>query len=92
MVQLIISHSNKCFYDTNFIRIDRNLMHVHCAPLPFWHGNNMYLYMYSDCRWTCLLSNRDKMRGLKCEKITDKTMDGGRQVIAKAHIAFGKVS
>ena len=28
-------------------------------------------------------------RRLKCEKLTD---DAGRQVMAKAHIAFGKVS
>jgi hypothetical protein len=27
-------------------------------------------------------------RGLKCEKLTDD----GRQVMAKAHVAFGKVS
>jgi predicted aminopeptidase len=34
-------------------------------------------------------------RRLKCEKLTDnrwQTMDDGRQVMAKAHIAFGKVS
>ena len=29
-----------------------------------------------------------QMRRLKCEKL----MDDGRQVMAKAHIAFGKVS
>ena len=34
-------------------------------------------------------------RRLKCEKLTDnrrQTTDNGRQVMAKAHIAFGKVS
>ena len=34
-------------------------------------------------------------RRLKCEKLTDdrrRTTDDGRQVMAKAHIAFGKVS
>jgi hypothetical protein len=32
-------------------------------------------------------------RRLKCEKLMDdKTTDDGRQVMAKAHIAFGKVS
>ena len=34
-------------------------------------------------------------RRLKCEMLTDngrQTMDDGRQVMAKAHIAFGKVS
>ena len=34
-------------------------------------------------------------RRLKCEKITDngrQTTDDGRQVMAKAHIAFAKVS
>ena len=34
-------------------------------------------------------------RRLKCEKLTDDgrwTTDDGRQVMAKAHIAFGKVS
>jgi hypothetical protein len=34
-------------------------------------------------------------RRLKCEKLTDDercTMDDGRQVMAKPHIAFGKVS
>ena len=31
-------------------------------------------------------------RRLKCEKLTDETTDDGRQVMAKAHIAFGKVS
>jgi hypothetical protein len=32
-------------------------------------------------------------RRLKCEKLTDdKTTDDGCQVMAKAHIAFGKVS
>jgi hypothetical protein len=34
-------------------------------------------------------------RRLKCEKLTDdrqRTTDDGRQVMAKAHIPFGKVS
>ena len=34
-------------------------------------------------------------RRLKCEKLTDdrrQTTDDGRQVMAKSHIAFGKVS
>jgi hypothetical protein len=34
-------------------------------------------------------------RRLKCEKLTDngqRTTDDGRQVMAKVHIAFGKVS
>jgi hypothetical protein len=32
-------------------------------------------------------------RRLKCEKLTDdRRRDEGRQVMAKAHIAFGKVS
>jgi hypothetical protein len=34
-------------------------------------------------------------RRLKCEKLTDdgqQTTDDGRQVMAKAHVAFGKVS
>jgi hypothetical protein len=34
-------------------------------------------------------------RRLKCKKLTDnrrRTTDDGRQVMAKAHIAFGKVS
>ena len=34
-------------------------------------------------------------RRLKCEKLADdirRTIDDGRQVMAKAHIAFGKVS
>ena len=34
-------------------------------------------------------------RRLKCEKLTNggrQTTDDGRQVMAKAHIAFGKVS
>jgi hypothetical protein len=34
-------------------------------------------------------------RRLKCEKLTDdrrRTTDDGRQVMAKTHIAFGKVS
>jgi hypothetical protein len=31
-------------------------------------------------------------RRLKCEKLPDETSDDGRQVVAKAHIAFGKVS
>ena len=34
-------------------------------------------------------------RRLKCEKLTDdrrRTTDDGHQVMAKAHIAFGKVS
>jgi hypothetical protein len=34
------------------------------------------------------LADGFKMRRLKCEKLTDD----GRQVMAKAHIAFGKVS
>jgi hypothetical protein len=31
-------------------------------------------------------------RKLKCEKLTDDRRVDGRQVMAKAHIAFGKVS
>ena len=32
-------------------------------------------------------------RRLKCEKLTDdRRLDDGRQVMAKAHIAFGKLS
>jgi hypothetical protein len=31
-------------------------------------------------------------RRLKCEKLTDDRQDDGRQVMAKADIAFGKVS
>jgi uncharacterized LabA/DUF88 family protein len=34
------------------------------------------------------LAERSQRRRLKCEKLTDD----GRQVMAKAHIAFGKVS
>ena len=34
------------------------------------------------------LAKRFQRRRLKCEKLTDH----GRQVMAKAHIAFGKVS
>ena len=34
------------------------------------------------------LAERFQRRRLKCEKLTDD----GRQVMAKAHIAFGKVS
>ena len=34
------------------------------------------------------LTKRFQRRRLKCEKLTDD----GRQVMAKAHIAFGKVS
>ena len=34
------------------------------------------------------LAKRFQRRRLKCEKLTDD----GRQVMAKAHIAFGKVS
>jgi hypothetical protein len=35
------------------------------------------------------LAERFQRRRLKCEKLTD---DAGCQVMAKAHIAFGKVS
>ena len=41
------------------------------------------------------LAERFQRRILKCEKLTDdgqQTTDDGRQVMAKAHIAFGKVS
>ena len=31
-------------------------------------------------------------RKLKCEKLTDDGRHDGRQVMAKSHIAFGKVS
>ena len=34
------------------------------------------------------LAERFQRRRLKCEKLTDD----GRQVMAKAHVAFGKVS
>jgi hypothetical protein len=34
------------------------------------------------------LAERFQRRRLKCEKLTDN----GRQVMAKAHVAFGKVS
>jgi hypothetical protein len=35
------------------------------------------------------LARRFKKKRLKCEKLTD---DGRMQIMAKAHIAFGKVS
>ena len=41
------------------------------------------------------LALRFQRRRLKCEKFTDdrqQTTDDGRQVMAKAHITFGKVS
>jgi hypothetical protein len=41
------------------------------------------------------LAEQFQRRRLKCEKLTDdrrRTPDAGRQVMAKAHIAFGKVS
>jgi hypothetical protein len=41
------------------------------------------------------LALRFERRRLKCEKLPDdgrQTMDDGPQVMAKAHIAFGKVS
>ena len=41
------------------------------------------------------LAERFQRRRLKCEKLKDdrrQTTDDGRQVMAKAHIAFGKVS
>jgi hypothetical protein len=41
------------------------------------------------------LAEEFQRRRLKCEKLTDDrrhTIDDGRKVMAKAHIAFGKVS
>jgi hypothetical protein len=38
------------------------------------------------------LAEEFQRRRLKCEKLTDEMMDAGCQVMAKAHIALGKVS
>jgi hypothetical protein len=54
--------------------------------------NHTKLYLYFIVSFTTTISfhlaKRFQRRILKCEKLTDD----GRQVMAKAHIAFGKVS
>ena len=50
---------------------------------------------YTSYQVSVHLAEGFQRRRLKCEKLTDdgrRTTDDGRQVIAKAHIAFGKVS
>ena len=52
--------------------------------------SNLYKGPYIDasCQVSVHLVEGFQRRRLKCEKLTDD----GRQVMAKAHIAFGKVS
>jgi hypothetical protein len=52
--------------------------------------NNLYRGPSIDASYqiSVHLVERFQRRRLKCEKLTDD----GRQVIAKAHVAFGKVS
>ena len=52
--------------------------------------SNLYRGQLIDNTYQVLvnLAKRFQRRRLKCEKLTDN----GRQVMAKAHIAFGKVS
>ena len=52
--------------------------------------SNLYRGHAIDASYQVLLhlAKRFQRRRLKCEKLTDD----GRQVMAKAHIAFGKVS
>jgi hypothetical protein len=52
--------------------------------------NNVYIGLSIDASYQISdqLALRFQRRRLKCEKLTDD----GRQVMAKAHVAFGKVS
>jgi hypothetical protein len=52
--------------------------------------NNLYIGLSIDASYQISdqLALRFQRRRLKCEKL----MDDGRQVMAKAHVAFGKVS
>jgi hypothetical protein len=52
--------------------------------------SNLYRRLSIDASYqvSLHLAERFQRRRLKCEKLTDD----GRQVMAKAHIAFGKVS
>jgi hypothetical protein len=47
------------------------------------------------CQVSVHMAEGFQRRRLKCEKFMDdrrRTMDDGRQVMAKAHVVFGKVS
>jgi hypothetical protein len=59
--------------------------------------SNLYRGPYIDAsnQVSVHLAEGFQRRRLTCEKITDdrrRTTDNGRQVMAKAHVAFGKVS
>jgi hypothetical protein len=68
-----------------------------CTEGPLWswsYGRCVYNYLCNQClsqlwvRTLFMVGEGFQRRRLKCEKLTDD----GRQVMAKVHIAFGKVS
>ena len=90
----ILIHLAKRFQRRRFLRNqpirNKNCLWQTCLLMDLDEMSNLYRGPAIDASYQVLLHLAEgfQRRRLKCEKLTDD----GRQVMAKAHIAFGKVS
>ena len=90
----ILIHLAKRFQGKRFFRNqpirNKNCLWRTCLLMDRDEMSNLYRGPAIDASYQVLLHFAEgfQRRRLKCEKLTDD----GRQVMAKAHIAFGKVS
>ena len=94
-------HLAKRFQRRRFLRNrpirNKNCLWRSCLLTDRDEMSNLYRGPSIDASYLVLvhLAMGFQRRRLKCEKLTDdrwRTTDGGRQVMAKAHFAYGKVS
>ena len=85
----VLVHLAKRFQRRRFLEITNHLWRP-CLLMDRDKMSNAYRgpSLYASYQVSVHMVEGFQMRRLKCEKL----MDDGRQVMAKAHIAFGKVS
>jgi hypothetical protein len=85
----VLVHLAKRFQRRRFLEITNHLWRP-CLLMDRDKMSNPYRgpSLYASYQVSVHMVEGFQMRRLKCEKL----MDDGRQVMAKAHIAFGKVS
>jgi len=74
-----------------FLEIDQSETSIVCGGHVCYRGHSID----ASYQVSVHLAKGFKRRRLKCEKLTDdgrQTTDDGCQVMAKSHVAFGKVS
>jgi hypothetical protein len=91
----------KQFQGRRFLEIDQSETRIACGGHVCLTDRNQMSNLYkgpsidASYQVSIHLAEGFQRRRLKCEKLTDdrqRTTEDGRQVMAKAHIAFSKVS